>query len=148
MAEQNENLPDFNMDENKLFQQLEKVQDILNEFHPLIFQNEEENNEEEDSICKKLENMQKKALNKLEKSIIDADENDEEYTTKFEEAEELTDSSDEDHIDYDSIERLQNIPRKSNEKNRKNVDTKLKHMWDEYKKRLNDVKSIDAEQVR
>lgn len=141
------------MDENKIVQALEAVEDILNEYHPLKLgensEDDEQNEEEEDRISKRLEMMQKKAMSKLEKRMSSAGtEDDEEFAARLEGDDELTDSGEDEAIDYDSFEKCTNKRGGRNDEAKKNMDARLKQLWNDYKRRLEDVQPLDSKQVR
>lgn len=141
------------VDENKISQQLENIQDILNEYHPLKLGDAEEdgdaNDEEEDRMSRQLEMMQKKAMSQLEKRMSSVGhEDDEEYAARLEGDEELGDASDDEEFDYGSLERCEPKPGESNTQAKRNMDVRLKAMWTDYKQQLANVQSLDVKQVR
>lgn len=135
------------MNEDRINQQLNGVDDILNEFHPLKYigddEDEGENEEEEERICSQLEAVVQKAMGKLRNRM-----NDEEFASALDEEDELTDSSDEEEFDYSSLEKVHNREVESNKKAKKDMDAWLKTMWREYKQQLENVQSVDTKQVR
>lgn len=146
-------LPNVDVDENKIGQALEAVEDILDEYHPLKLGEDDEDNErneeEEERISKRLETMQKKAMSKLEKRMSNVGaEDDEEFAAGLDRDNELTDSSEDEAIDYDSLEKCANKPGGSNNKaKKKDMDARLKHLWNNYKQQLENVQSLNTEQV-
>lgn len=146
-------LPNVDVDENKIGQALEAVEDILDEYHPLKLGEDDEDNErneeEEERISKRLETMQKKAMSKLEKRMSNVGaEDDEEFAAGLDRDNELTDSSEDEAIDYDSLEKCANKLGGSNNKaKKKDMDARLKQLWNDYKQRLENVQSLNTEQV-
>lgn len=141
------------MDENRIGQALEAVEDILNEYHPLQLgenaEDDERNEEEEERISKRLEMMQKKAMSKLEKRLTsDGVEDDEEFAARLERDDELTDSGEDEAFDYDSLEKCPTKRGGRNDEAKKNLDARLKQLWNDYKKKLEEVKPLDTKQVR
>lgn len=128
------------------------MKDILDEYHPLRGEAEDdddtEDSEEEDRMCQQLENMQKRAMAKLERSMNEAVENDDDYERKFQQNEALGDSDDEElNIAPDSFERVGQSRGRANNEAEKNMKDKLNHMWEEYKKKLDNHIPVDARQV-
>lgn len=150
--EENDLNIDTNIDENRLSQQLDGVKDILDEYHPLRGETEDDDDngdsEEEDRMCQQLENMQKRAMVKLERSMNEVAENDDDYERRFQQNEALGDSDDEElNIAPDSFERVRQSRGRENNEAEKNMKDELNHMWEEYKKKLNDHIPVDARQV-
>lgn len=128
------------------------MKDILDEYHPLRGETEDDDDngdsEEEDRMCQQLENMQKRAMVKLERSMNEVAENDDDYERRFQQNEALGDSDDEElNIAPDSFERVRQSRGRENNEAEKNMKDELNHMWEEYKKKLNDHIPVDARQV-
>ncbi len=139
------------VDEGKIVQQLENVQEILNQYHPLKFRDDDEDEDsgEEERISNQLERMQKKAMKKMENRLNAVNEDDDNYANNLDEETEFSDSGDEESMDCDSMEKPpQANNSKSNQISRKSIETKLNHMWTEYQNRLKDIESIDVKKVK
>ncbi|XP_065202579.1 uncharacterized protein LOC135832949 [Planococcus citri] len=128
-------------DETQIVSQLEKVEDILNEYNPLKFRDDDEddgeddpNEREEQRMSKVLEQFQKKYMKKHDESMLAEDD---ENAMEVDQADEgsTTESEDEDAENAQASNR----PSTSNMGAKKAMDDKLKKMWKDYEKQINDV---------
>lgn len=140
---------DIDGKEFHLARQLERIKDILDEFNPLHFGDEDEIDEsEEERQSRRLERAQKRAMKKLEQrlSVAHQDEN-VDTTALFEEETNVSDSSDDGEMDYENLNQPRDVDTQVQARARQNADIKLKEKFDNYRKELANGGSVDMKQV-
>lgn len=123
---------------------MENVEDILNEFHPLKYTDDDGDTEEEEQLSQQLEAMQIKTMSRLEERMNDVGSQNKSLRLE----EEVVGSDDDEEFDYDSLERIDNRQAGPDREAKRNMDTRLKAMWNEYKEKLANVQPIDTNQVQ
>lgn len=148
-APDNEPVLDMEIDDNRLLQLIDRNQDIINEFHPLKFRDDDEDEEddeeaeanerEEQRLSAILENFQKKSMKKLESSMIEDEENAMQVDSE---------TSDEDEDQTVAATQASQRASESNEREKIAMDSKLKQIWKNYENKISRVAATDLKQVR
>lgn len=130
--------------DTRVYGWIEKVEDILNEYNPLKYRDDDEDDEdaeqheaEEQRLSNVLEKLQKKEMKKLEQDMNADDER------AMEVDEETSDEEEENGENEEATQRA----RASNEREKKDMDSKLKQLWKNYEQKISAVKPQDLNKV-